>query len=301
MVELIFATTRAWGVSTSGITLLYHTPWNAFFMIANSGGLNSYIWKVFLDGSRVAATKRSGNFNYLNSAGGNVVACDAHNIWECDPLTVYPYYHKSLGYNSGSLSFSNGFIDSDAGLFLTALGYVYDTTQSPWVLIRDRRSAIGFTPNFCSAYADGQVIWIDKDGSGATIYDYRSDAVVRKMGFPSNTVATYDMNHKVLVALVSDKLRIYSTTDIGYSLSAPTFVEPLRRNPYGGNQVYTRLTDAKGNPVPDKWVHWLVLGSRGIMEKDVVKSDANGYSYNYYYGPAGIDLGSETIQVSVNV
>lgn len=298
MVELIFAGTKS-VFNLQYKPFGYHQPWGAFFSIDDTGVSAIGQAKVFLDGTAVSVGKKIGT-TYWGTSPYGMVAGWNNNVYSTEPLIVRPLWHQQLNTPSSFNMLAYPFaVDQDNGLLIAYTGRVYDLVTGT----EKCRGYIGVNQLAAHYYAPGQVIFFNPYGWNCFIYDYMSEEVISKFTLPSSIRNyAYDPVNKVIVVQMSTyKLNLYTTTDIGYTLSAPSFTAPILTKTYGGSQVVVRLTDKDGDGVPKKWIHWELFALRGDLEFDRTLTDTDGYAYNYYYGPAGTNLGSETLTAYVVV
>jgi hypothetical protein len=94
------------------------------------------------------------------------------------------------------------------------------------------------------------------------IIDYLSSPRVLESGrLDPFKVAAYDSAFHLFFAIGTDhKARVYCREAWPAGLSAPIF-EPATVYGLKANRVQTRLTGQDGEPCPDWWVHWELLGA----------------------------------------
>jgi hypothetical protein len=192
------------------------------------------------------------------------------------------------------------------------------------VLLRNRRSRVGGVYHaFIDKYnlADGTVltsldlgaynkafdniVWVKRNqvvlinyATGyVTLVDYGTMELLFTSKIDPCRLAAYDCEYDNIISLGTDYLlRQWTMTPFPASLSGPAFTTAPHK--LMGTEVKVQLTGSEGEACSGWWVHWVLDVGHGYLEKEVSKTDEDGYAKNYYWGPAAY-IGPETIQVRV--
>lgn len=138
----------------------------------------------------------------------------------------------------------------------------------------------------CLAYDDGHIIFYD------TI-EREQRAGAARIG--ANSGAWYSPKHDVLVAIVSNQIKIFANAVRPAALSNPVAVSALTQGRV--SRVKVQLTGAQSETCEGEIIEWSVtgVGSVALVQSE---TDADGWAYNDYLAPVS-GTGSATIQAEV--
>ena len=309
MLEQIYTSTKVLsfesGFQPGG--LCYLASWDAFFLLNYTR-----VDKVFRDGTQVNIGKPISGWSMGNRLGGrhfwfpyttspiDCYAVDEITGQYCPEEILNPAWKIPFGtWRAGD------YIDEMAGLFLhnNYNGLIEIFRLSDGFQIGQIQVPSGPSYDSIIYVSPGLAMALDKGSGKVALLDYRTLALVWQSKVAPFVAAAYDCRHNLVVTLGADrKLRIYLITPLPAILSSPAFSPS--GNPYrlAGKKVTTLLTGDMGEPCPDYWIHWELLGipPKGSLWKNKSKTDSLGQAETYYFGPADI-IGEETIRVRVIV
>lgn len=283
---------------------IYSKYWDACFALGQSGywkGVN----KVYKDGT-VVQYGQSPYWSPIPVNNGSIAWRLDHLWYEADPFTGLPITTSLLNPIEMVDWYRAILIDKKNRLWIQWRSWPYGNGDAITVKNLDTDAFIVTivhnkgTHDNVSWVRDGVLCIIHFSTGQVVFIDYLYTRSVIGLGHIEPCKwATYDCKNNVIVAIdPSDHTQVYVMEFWPYTLSNPTFVStPV----YSGqaNTVKVRLTGQDGEVCPDWWIHWLLTGSTGYLQKTVSKTDANGYAENIFYGPADNSPGSNTIRTSV--
>ena len=284
--------------SVNGSRFLFCRNWDAILSLHSSK-----LYKIFRDGTSFIVSPNA-NSVWLSMAGGELAALISGKLYRTCKFSLQPIYTSPISpytFTASQLSYGD-FIDEERKLVFHKYSggrivEVYDLITGD--LIRTETISTATSIMNYYYYGEGRFIAIGSNGH-VVIYDYVGWRVVQfsHMGI-TNRAATYDCNSNVILMVdIDGKIRVFGLEDSGNGLSSPAFSPTGNKYLYSGYVLSTRLTGAGGNPIPNAWVNWELVGIKGTLEKPYSLTDANGYAWNYYWCPTDISqLGSETVRV----
>jgi hypothetical protein len=313
MYEKIFESTKLVQPVATGDSwqhLGYVSTWDAFMAQSNSE------WsRVFRDGSRVKFGKPSGSYAML----GRVKGFQAY--WSLWSLKVNPAFEINglpnpnevlnpnwdIGYSQGPSALAGKFIDDFNQVYLNQPNasridiHNLENGQKVGEIIHN----VGEYFASIAWVQPGQVAGLCRTSGKVRIMEYlRNPGVLESGRIDPFKVAAYDSTFHLFVTIGTDhKTRVYCREAWPYALSNPVF-EPAQVYGLKANLVKTRLTGQDGEPCPDWWVNWELLGvggnaPLGYLDKYVSQTDKNGYAWNLYFGPDDNAVGQTKIRARV--
>uniref|UniRef100_A0A7C3YZY7 Uncharacterized protein n=1 Tax=Desulfobacca acetoxidans TaxID=60893 RepID=A0A7C3YZY7_9BACT len=290
--------------------LFYLPAWDAFMAVGNS----EYA-RVFRDGTKARFGVRSGGYEPLGRVRGVPAwwkpwTKRLHPAFEINGLpddnqVLNPAWE--VEYGVGPSATRQAFVDEAARLYLHQATMnridVYDLGVGQVLYQITHNAGAWFTS---VAWADaGQVACLVKSTGAVRIIDYLRGRVVVEAGrVDPFAVGAYDCRHHNFVTLGADrKVRVYCRETLPANLSAPQF-EQAQVRALKANAVRARLTGQDGEPCAGWWVHWELLGvgqgaALGYLDRNVSKTDEDGWAGNLYYGPDDGATGQSRLRVRV--
>ena len=296
--------------SDSWYYLCYVSTWDAF--------LAQSIWewsRVFRDGTKVKFGATSGGYAMLGRVKGfpaywNQWTGKVHPAFEINGLpnpneVLNPNW--DIGYSLGPSTQVGKFIDDVNQVYL----HQPNANRIDLYNLENGAKVGEINHNAGEYFASlawvqpGQVAGLCRASGKVRIMDYLSSPRVLESGrLEPFKVAAYDSAFHLFFAIGMDhKARVYCREAWPAALSAPVF-EPATVYGLKANLVKTRLTGQDGEPCPDWWVHWELLGVSGnsplgYLDKLVSKTDKEGWAKNLYFGPDGVLAGQSRIRARV--
>ncbi|MDD2900826.1 MAG: hypothetical protein PHU44_00155 [Syntrophales bacterium] len=309
MLEQIYTSTKVVnfvsGVQPGGFC--YLASWDAFFLLNFTR-----VDKVFRDGTQVNIGNPVSYWSLGNRQGGRhfwfPYTTSPLDCYAADEITGQPSLAEVLN-PAWKIPFgtwrAGDYLDEVAGLFLHNAynGLIKIFRLADGVQTGQIQVPSGPSNDSLAYVSPGKAMAFHKASGKVALLDYLIPALVWESKVAPFTAVAFDCRHNLVAALGADgKLRIYLLTPVPASLSSPAFSpagDPYR---LGGKKVTTQLTGDMGEPCPDYWVHWQLLGTppQGSLWKDKSKTDVQGVAENFYFGPADT-TGEETIKVRVIV
>jgi hypothetical protein len=235
---------------------------------------------------------------------------DIGKWWAADEISGNYHYDDVLSgaWSPPTEAFRpGGYVDDRRGLIL----YAYVNRRLHFIdLVTGAETTYMTLPGTGTMYdhlawaGEGLVMAIDFETGRVAMVDYVNRRVLWSSVIRPCIMAAYDCLHRLIIAVEADlKVRVYTLDPVPAVLTNPAFIPATDQHRLMGSPVQTRLTGDDGEPCPDYWIHWSLLGTpKGELLKDKSQTDADGYAENYYFGPpeAG-EIGEETILVSAKV
>ena len=301
--------------------VFFFPSWDAAMImlpvVQQYGNMINYFGKLFRDGSFVPITPAN-RFNYMPKQGPDVVVWQLPLVfgdsflYQADPFLLLPIFSAPLNgvpltynptHDAGIIDFGD-YIDTTKGWIFHATQASKGSIAAIFSLadashIKDITFGIPLIANHTWKYFPagiGRIGGYINTGSGTDyifVYDYVSDVLVGCYPLPSVVYALYDSNFDLFWVIGGDKhLYIYSGTELGENLAAPTLTPAGNVYRYAGYIVTTRLTGHTGNPIPNRILHWSLTNSLGWLDKVKTRTDEKGYSTNYWW--TSTDFGLST-------
>jgi len=319
MLEQIYTSSKA--VTPNPLTnpnqLIFLRDWGAMLL-----GNYTLLDKIFLDGTQANLGVVGTGSTLLNRARGRHAwgiqsgsSPYAFTIYSADETTgqleILNPLTSSWQPPNGGLRVGD-FIDDEAGLLLRAFWGGGLAKVAKVNLLTGEQiggllvlGAAGFPAYTNIAYAGPGKVMACEYGSGLlAIIDYLNWEILQlsTLGGAVRLMA-YDSLHDLVIALDLDwHVRLYTLAVVPATLSAPAFYPTASEVTLKvGRKIRMRLTGAAGEPCSGWWVHWqLRTPAQGYLEKTRSQTDADGYAWNYHYGPVA-GSGSEIFDVRVVV
>jgi hypothetical protein len=313
MYEKVFESTKLAQPAQGGDSwyyLYYVSTWDA--CLAQS------IWewsRVFRDGTKVKFGTTSGGYALLGRVKGfpafwNQWTGKVHPAFEINGLpnpneVLNPDW--DIGYGLGP--------STQVGKFIDDMNQVYlhqPNASRIDIYSLEKGLKVGEIVHNAGEYfaslawvQPGQVAGLCLTSGKVRIMDYLSSPRVLESGrIEPFKVAAYDSAFHLFFAIGTDhKARVYCREAWPAGLSAPVF-EPATVCGLKANRVKTRLTGQDGEPCPDWWVHWELLGvggnsPMGYLDNLVSKTDKEGWARNLFFGPDDGSTGQSRIRARV--
>lgn len=139
----------------------------------------------------------------------------------------------------------------------------------------------------CLVYLDGKVLYYDainKVQVGGTA------------NIGANNGAWYSPKFNVLVALVSNKVKIFATVPRPATLSNPVEVTSIVQGRV--SQVRVQLLGSNSEACPDEIIEWSITAGLGTLANAQSTTDESGFAYMNYRAPVD-STGTATVQAEV--
>jgi len=321
MLECIYTSTKSvdfdglvWGDPSSyPLYLFYINDIDAMIMIQGLPSGGKTIYKVFRDGTtlfvgRITPT----SYDPYSISRGRIGWCGeypSYALYMSDEITFLPYLMNEAAPSLVRPSESYYARESYLDLFKRVwVGHHSTSAQVVCVDIETGLSLWSFNPE--AKYKGGnRYNYVDIDHimiTGSSTYSYsksygmlvniNTGAIVNIVEYPYSSLQVYDYNHGIFITIDTDRLiRIYANDYYPYALG-PVIPEHYGLFSLVGQDIKVQLTSIGGFPCPNRLVTWYLPTSLGSLEKAVSVTDADGYAWNYYYGPL-VAGGLETIMV----
>jgi hypothetical protein len=310
MLELLYTSHKT--ISTSGngpAGLVYVGSWDALLLL-NGTRLD----KLFRDGSRATmgvvggfwgpGSRVSARAYWINNYGpgtATIYAADEVTGQYCVSQVLDPAWPVPAG-----LKGAGNFLDDWAGIYVhnEGPGQVGFYRLTDGALLG--RVQLNSTSVFDSLSYVGRnkVLAFQKSTGKIALLDYLNRIILWQSKVRPALACAYDSRHNLVVTVESDhKVRVYLTTPIPATLSAPEFYPAVAQvTRLLGYPVRARLLGDAGEPCPGYWLRWdfVNIPAKGYLQKAMSCTDQNGYAQNYYFGPP-LATGQETIRVEVTI
>jgi hypothetical protein len=313
MLELIYTSNKTvtTGSNLNYCHMYYVRTWDA--LILHDTNYPAKAYKLFRDGSQaVIISAAASGIKLMGRVNGQ--HCWLYSyiydgyIWAADEISGN-YHSNSPLHDNWILplnSFRPGnFIDDRQGIaiyqYVGVLHFIDLATGTELGTLRP-----GATVNHICWAGENRVMAIEYSTGKVFFIDYVNRITLSTARVAGCALATYDCIHNLIITLGSDKkIRVYILEVAPATLAAPVFIPTAaHQHRLIGTRIRTRLTGSAGEPCPDYWINWSLLGvpPKGALLKDKSKTDIDGYAENYWYGPLGAgETGEETIRVNVQV
>ena len=320
MLELIYTSTKLvdadyliWGdPSNYPLSLFYINDIDAMIMVQDTPSGQQRIYKVFRDGTilytgRITPTSYD-PFSISRGRMGWVGGYPTYTLYMSDEIAFLPLPMQEVASGFVRPVTYSGEIRGYLDLFKRL--YVYSNLFGKIICANTVTSSSlwSFTPEtkYIGSY---RYNYVDLDHimiTGSSTYSYNKSygilvnintgAVVSTVEFLYSLMSVYDCNHGIFITISTDRIvRIYVNDYYPYSFG-PIIPEHYGLFTYVGQDIKVQLTSIGGFPCSDRLVTWYLPTGLGSLEKAVSVTDANGYAWNYYYGPLTAG-GLETITV----
>ena len=311
MLELLYtsAKTLTSDISYGGpVALVYIGSWDAFLL---RNGL--LLQKLFRDGTQATMGQLGGGWGSFWSLGsrvnaraywinngaqnGLIYAADEVSCQSCPDQILNPTWPLSsipdMQSGSNYVDDWNGVYVCNGGTIRASFYRLADGTLLGQVEIvgYDSFAYIGCNQVMAFQHSTGKV----------AVIDYRNQIILWKSAVDPALVYAYDSRHNLVVTAGADlKVRVYLTTPLPASLSDPEFYPAAATvTRLQGYPVRVRVLGDAGEPCPGFWVNWAVP-TLGYLQKILSRTDADGYAWNYYFGPS-LDTGEELLSAEVAI
>ena len=326
MLELIYTSTKLIDNSylVARWSSFFHNP--AYLSYINDIDaivlvMNRRIFKIFRDGTNCfVGYVPNSDWDFVISVDRGRVAwvkyaSSYYYFYVSDNITFLPHEMEPI-FPSFTISWSIGeypiYLDLNKKKVITnvynrIICYNAETNVALW--------SFNLDPKYVFTLLQPTVNYVDIDHvmiTGACSYSYQKSfgvlvnintgAVISAVEYPGEVISTYaslqvyDYNHGIFITLGTDRIvRVYANDYYPYSLGS-VIPEHYFLFSYIGQDVKVRLTSIGGFPCPNRLVTWQIPTGLGSLEKAVSLTDADGYAWNYYYGPLTAG-GLETIMV----
>ena len=316
MLELIYTSTKL--IDDSYLVYYWNTYSKVFVYINDLDAMilvmNRRIFKIFRDGTDCY-------LGYVaNSDWGFVIPIDRGRIaWtRYETPTYYFYMSDEVSFIPHEMEpvfpdynipptpgGAPKYLDLNKKLVLTYYSpgrvtcYNPETNVALWSFNLETK----YTPNRLTVnYVDTDYVMLTGFSSNSynksfgILVNINTGAVVSTVEFLYSLMSVYDCNHGIFITISTDRIvRIYVNDYYPYTLG-PVIPDRNELYTYLGQDIKVRLTSIGGFPCSDRLVTWYLPTGLGSLEKAVSLTDADGYAWNYYYGPLTAG-GLETITV----
>jgi hypothetical protein len=259
--------------------------------------------KVFKDGTAFQITQNhSGDYWLIARDQGRILKYTTGtpaSVYEIDEFTGLHSWQTLM--TLGTYINIGNFLDVKRDLLLragdsTLYAYKASTGAAQWSLSFGETQTV----RRISWAGEGLVMVSSKTNGKIVFVNYLTQEITNQGKVDAFHQATYDPNHGVIMTLGTDeKIRIYHPTGVPYQFSGPTF-SPATVKQWGAHKLTVQLLGSDNEKCPNWWIRWWLADGKGWLACEYSKTDADGYAYNYYFGPSeDFNLGSERVYVQV--
>ena len=282
--------------------------------------MNRHIFKIFRDGTNCYlgyVANSDWDVQFVGVDRGRIAwrkyVAPSYLFYLSDEISFLPHEMEPI-FPSFSISYTAGeypiYLDLNKSLVITSnynkiTCYDANTSLALWSFTFEVKYAGSVSPVVNFVDIDHIMITGGSTGSysksfGALV-NINTGAVISVVEFPYTDIQyanlqVYDYNHGIFITIGLDRIvRVYANDYYPYSFG-PIIPEHYGLFSYVGQDIKVQLTSIGGFSCPDRLVTWYLPTGLGSLEKAVSVTDANGYAWNYYYGPL-VAGGLETITV----
>jgi hypothetical protein len=257
--------------------------------------------KIFRDGTTIAFTATITEQYVCALAGGGPVkrtTSSPYKIYALNPFTGLFALEELLSFTT--VLTNRDFIDPDRNLILRRAGALGNQINA-----YNLTGAVLWTQIVSQAFdcihwvRDRQVALLGFANGSVQIFDYVARETLMNSKIDPCLLSCYDhTRHTILAIQANGTTRGWHPTPVPAQFGAVTATPAPAQ--FTGSRLSVQLQGDVGEPCPNWWVKWRLENDKGSLEKPQSKTDAQGYAYNYWFGPETV-LGAEKVICEVEV